>query len=103
MLDTDFFSRTSEFVRQYRLKGKPKDVLLWLKRGDTLKEYDGQRIFLHSSDLPSRPSIQLSKLTLLSLVGRGLVHPVKESDGFSYELTEDGDFVAKLLLDLNLS
>lgn len=97
---SDFTQSASRFLRELRLKGKSKEVLPLMKKGDTLKEYHGQRIFLHSSNPLERPSIQLTRLTISSLLMRGLVYPEKEDDGISYPLTEDGEFAASLLTNL---
>lgn len=71
-----------------------------MKEGDILKEYHTQRVFLHSSNPSERPSRELTKLTISSLMTRGLIYPLKEPDGISYSLTEDGEFAASLLSEL---
>lgn len=76
------------------LVGKIKEVLMHLEEGDRLVEYPA-RIFLHSSRLESRPSVKLKPRTVKSLMMRGFICPVKEGDIFVYELTDEGQTVAR--------
>jgi hypothetical protein len=75
---------------------KIKEVLLRLDAGDFIKEYPSQRIFLHTSDLQNRFSIELAKSTVNAMLIRGLVMPNKSKDGIDYQLTDDGQVVANI-------
>ncbi len=87
---------SSNFETCLRLAKKAKQVLVRMNRGDQLREYP-TRIFLHTSDLKNRPSIELRRNTVQALVDRGLAFPVREQEVFNYELTEEGETIARVI------